>query len=86
MGLIDENFEQGQNKLADLRKKLQTHPAFETNNARLKQLAVNYGFKVIWCPKFNFELNPIEGFFCNLKHFIRKNNDQDFSKFHELIL
>ena len=33
-----------------------------------------------FCPENHYELNPIEGLWCYLKSYVRKNNDQDFSK------
>ncbi len=30
-------------------------------------------------------MNPVEGVFCDLKYFVRKNNDQDFTKFNKLL-
>jgi transposase len=36
------------------------HPAFSPIK-KLTKLAEKYGVKVIFCPKFHCELNPIEG-------------------------
>lgn len=52
----------------------------------LEKLARSYNIKIIWCPKFHCELNPIEGFWCFLKQYVRKKNDQDFNKLNELIM
>ena len=30
-------------------------------------------------------MNPIEGLWCHSKHYVRKNNDQDYSKLNNLI-
>ena len=63
------------------------HRAFESsNNSQLELLAAKYNVKIIWCPKFHCELNPIEGFWCDLKWFVRKFNDQDFKRLNGLII
>ena len=64
---------------------LLTHPAFDGVNTHLEKLAAEYNIKIIWCPKYHCELNPIEGVWCDLKNFVRRNNDQDFNKFFRLI-
>jgi hypothetical protein len=68
-----------------LRSMLQTHPCFSNNSSKLEFLAKNFGVRIIWVPKFHCELNPIEGLWCYLKFYVRKNNDQDYSKFFGLI-
>ena len=40
----------------------------------------------MWCPKYYCELNTIEDFWCDLKWFVRKYNDQDFCKLNDLII
>jgi len=72
-------------KLEKLRDLVGKHPSFECNS-KFERLVESHGFKIIWCPKFHCELNPIEGFWCDLKRFVRKNNDQDFGKFYALIV
>ena len=62
------------------------HPAFSENNTRLESLAQRYKINIIWCPKFHCELNPIEGVWCALKRYVRKHNEQDYSKLLTLIL
>lgn len=47
--------------LSDLRKMLSTHQAFASNNTNLDRIAQNFNAKIIWCPKYHCELNPIEG-------------------------
>lgn len=69
----------------ELRAKLQDHQAFNNENTHLQKLATDYDFKVLFCPKYHCELNPIEGLWCYLKSYVRKNNDQDFSKLLDLI-
>lgn len=48
--------------------------------------SAKYGIKIIWCPKYHCELNPIEGFWCDLKWYVRKWNDQNYSKLNGLII
>ena len=71
-------------KLDSLRDIVSQHPAFEINT-KLEQLSLKYGASIIWCPKFHCELNPIEGFWCFLKNYVRKNNDQKFENLFPLI-
>ena len=63
-----------------------SHPAFFEKNTRLEKLALRYKINIIWCPKFHCELNPIEGVWCALKRYVRKHNEQDYSKLLNLIL
>ena len=37
-------------------------------------------------PKYHCELNPIEGFWCYSKGYVRKNNEQDFKQLNNLII
>ena len=69
----------------DLREIISKHPAFEDNTTHLERLASSIGHKILFCPKFHCELNHVEGVFCDLKYFVRRNNDQDFTKFNDLI-
>ncbi|CAF1276179.1 unnamed protein product, partial [Rotaria magnacalcarata] len=46
--------------------------------SKLEKLGAKYGVKIIFSPKFHCESNPIEGFWCHSKQFIRKNADQTF--------
>jgi transposase len=84
--LIDNSADSKSFSLAELREKLQTHPAFNGTNTHLEKLALKYGVKIIWVPKYHCELNPIEGFWCYLKRYVRENNDQNFNKLDDLIL
>lgn len=67
-----------------MRSILTMHIAFE-NTTRLEKLALKYEAKIIWVPKFHCELNPIEGVWCEQKSFVRKHNEQDWNKFHNLL-
>ena len=70
-------------KLEDLGNLLLTHTAFTNEkNTRLEQ----YNIKIIWLPKYHFELNRMEGVWCDSKRYVRIKNDQDFSKFGDLII
>lgn len=64
-------------KLKEIKEILIEHPAFSPVK-KLTHLAEKYGYKIIYCPKFHCELNPIEGLWCNQKCFIRKRTDQTF--------
>ena len=73
--------------LPELREILSRHRVFESSkNSQLELLATKYNVKIIWYPKFHCELNPIEGFWCDLKWFVRKFNDQDFKKLNGLVI
>lgn len=82
--LVDKSVEEREMRLDEMRNKLRDHPAFE-EITRLEQLAIKYGVKIIWCPKYHCELNPIEGMWCEMKRHVRKFNDQNFEKFKSLI-
>lgn len=85
LGLIDESEIDKNYKLPRLRAILETHPAF-SDNIRLEQAAKLYKIKIIWNPKYHCELNPIEGYWCDLKYFVRKYNTQDYNKLNNLII
>ena len=70
--------------LQDLRNLVSTHIAFETCT-KLQKLAGEYGVKIIYCPKYHCELNPIEGLWCYSKHYVRKYNNQSFDNLNNLI-
>ena len=53
---------------------------------KLQKLANEYGVKIIFCPKYHCELNPIEGLWCASKHYVRKYNDQSFDNLNNLII
>ncbi|CAF1542252.1 unnamed protein product [Adineta ricciae] len=71
-------------KLETLKSILSNHRAFQ-NVSKLEQLAIDYGFKVLFIPKFHCELNPIEGFWCHQKAYVRKYSDQTFTTMTRLI-
>lgn len=85
LNLIDSEITSRDISLAELREIISKHPAFEVDSTHLERLASTYGHKILFCPKFHCELNPVEGVFCDLKRFVRKHNDQDFRKFNSLI-
>ena len=55
-------------------------------SSKLEKLATEFSVLIIWCPKFHCELNPIEGFWCYLKSYVRRHNDQNFLTFLPLII
>ncbi|CAF1397258.1 unnamed protein product [Didymodactylos carnosus] len=52
---------------------------------KLEILAIKYKVKIIFCPKYDDELNVIEGLWCNQKAFVRSRTDQTFDKMIKLI-
>ena len=52
--------------------------------SRLEKLANKYGVKLKFVPKYHCELNPIEGYWCHAKAFIRKYTDQSFNTLLQL--
>ena len=71
-------------KLPELKKELAKHPAF-FGTTKLELLAKKYGVKIIFCPKYHCEVNPIEGLWCNQKQYVRSRTDQSYDKMLELI-
>ena len=71
-------------KLDRLREIVSQHPVFQVTS-KLEHLAREYNTLIIWCPKYHCELNLIEGFWCYLKGYVRRNNDQKFQHFFDLI-
>ena len=69
-------------RVDELRKIVSVHPAFSNST---KLLADKYGIKIVFCPKYHCELNPIEGLWCDQKQYIRKNTDQSFVTLKKLI-
>jgi transposase len=69
--------------LKEYRKAVSSHIAFQ-NKTKLESLADKYDIKIIFCPKFHCELNPIEGLWCFMKNYIRKYTDQSFEKLQDL--
>ncbi|RNA43298.1 hypothetical protein BpHYR1_004879 [Brachionus plicatilis] len=70
LNLINENVQTKDISLDELRNLISQHTAFGGDNTRLEQLAMSFDNKVIFCPKFHCELNPVEGVFCDLKHYL----------------
>ncbi|CAF2091676.1 unnamed protein product [Rotaria magnacalcarata] len=64
-------------KLFELKEIVSEHAAFK-NVSKLEKLGAKYGVKIIFSPKFHCKTNPIEGFWCHSKQFIRKNTYQTF--------
>ncbi|CAF1508602.1 unnamed protein product, partial [Didymodactylos carnosus] len=71
-------------KLQQLKELVSQHPAFQ-NVTKLEKLGTQYGIQVLYVPKYHCELNPIEGYWCHMKQFVRKHNDQTFNKMVSLI-
>ena len=71
-------------KLAKLRKILASHPAFQ-KVPKLEKLARKYMIKVSFSPKFHCELNAIEGLWCYMKQYVRKDSDQIYPTMMRLI-
>ncbi|CAM4852251.1 unnamed protein product, partial [Rotaria magnacalcarata] len=46
--------------------------------SKLEKLAAEYNVKILFSPKYHCETNPIEGYWCPSKQYIRKNTDQSF--------
>lgn len=79
--------EQNTNRISlnELREKVNKHPAF-SSITKLEKQASFFNVKIIWCPKFHCELNPIEGLWCYSKNYVRKNNDQNYNNLNKLII
>jgi transposase len=71
--------------LPKLRELFSVHPVFAGVTKLDKELEKS-NIKLVWCPKYHCELNPIEGFWCYLKRYVRKNNDQNYKTFNNLII
>jgi hypothetical protein len=54
------------------------HLVFLSQVSKLEKMGAKYGVRIVFAPKFHCETNPIEGFWCHSKQFIRKNTDQTF--------
>ena len=55
------------------------------NSIDNRSIDAQYSVKIVWCPKFHCELNTIKGLWCNSKHYVRQQNEQDYSKLLDLI-
>ncbi|CAF2077709.1 unnamed protein product [Rotaria magnacalcarata] len=71
-------------KLNDLKLLLSQHAAFRSVS-KLENLAAEYNIKIIFTPKYHCETNPIEGYWCHSKQYIRKHTDQSFQKLTNLM-
>jgi hypothetical protein len=76
---LDKDF-----SLGKLRETIKQHKAFD-ERTNLEILAEKHNVKLLFSPKFHVELNPIEGFWCFLKQYIRKRTDQSFDSMFQLI-
>lgn len=85
LGIIDVNITSRDIYINDLREKMAKHIAFD-NTSNLEKLAFKYDVKIIWCPKYHCEVNPIEGFWCYSKNYVRKYNEQKFTELNNLII
>ena len=86
LGLIEKDAQSKDKRylLPHLRKILSSHIAFKSIT-KLENLSVQYGYKIIFVPKFHCELNPIEGLWCFMKQYVRSRNDQNFETMKQLI-
>lgn len=57
MKIIDQNI--NAIRLDELRNKVSLHPAFSPISC-LEKFSNDFDIKIIWCPKFDCELNTIE--------------------------
>ena len=71
-------------KLSDLKIMLSKHKAFQSQT-KLEILGFKYNVKVLYCPKFHCELNPIEGLWCFQKKYVRYRTDQNYDTMIRLI-
>ena len=60
--------------LPNLKEIVSHHIAFQ-NITKLEKIALENKIKIIFVPKFHCELNPIEGFWCFTKQYVRKRNE-----------
>lgn len=51
----------------------------------LKQLIIDSGNNLLYCVPYHLETNPIEEFFSQLKHYIRKTSPQNYKEISEKI-
>ncbi|CAF3198693.1 unnamed protein product [Rotaria socialis] len=71
-------------KLNDFKLLLSQHAASKSVS-KLEKLAAEYNIKIIFTPKYHCETNPIEGYWCHSKQYIRKHTDQSFQKLTTLM-
>jgi len=53
---------------------------FKSQVSKLEKLAAEYNVKILFTPKYHCETNPIEGYWCHSKQYIRKHTDQSFQR------
>jgi hypothetical protein len=53
---------------------------FKSQVSKLEKVAAEYNVKIVFTPKFHCETNPIEGYWCHSKQYIRKHTDQNFQR------
>ncbi|RNA44367.1 hypothetical protein BpHYR1_051279 [Brachionus plicatilis] len=58
---IDENIKSNDITLDKLREKLPDHQGYNNENTLLQNLAKDNCIRMLFCPKYHCELNPIEG-------------------------
>jgi hypothetical protein len=85
LNLINDSNRKDSYSLPELRSILETNVAFN-DNTRLEQLAHKHGIKILWNPTFHCDFNGIEGFWCDLKWYVGKNNDQNYNKLNGYII
>ena len=51
---------------------------------KLEKLGTQYGVTISFLPKYHCELSSIEGMWCNMKAYVRKHSEQNFSKMVQL--
>ena len=51
----------------------------------LERVATKYNNKIVFCPKYHCEINPIEGLWCYKKRYVRSRTDQTYSTMLKLI-
>ncbi|CAF1948513.1 unnamed protein product [Rotaria magnacalcarata] len=66
-------------KLNELKLLVSEHTAFKSVS-KLEKLAAEYNVKILFSSKYHCKTNPIEGYWCHSKQYIRKNADQSFQR------
>ena len=54
-------------------------------NKKIRENIEKYGNKLMFCVSYNPKTNPIEGFFNQLKHYIKLESPQDYKNLNKLI-
>ena len=58
-------------KKEDMIKILEGMRDFKFQNTKVEEMILNKGHRVMYIPKFNCELKPIECVWCHAKHYTR---------------